>query len=210
MKKYITLNMHSYTLVILLTLLPVVSCYSQKHEIKVLYSPVSLLRMDSWKNDSDGANGSAYKEDPAFYGALMMEYNRYIEPWVKLGINVGVDYRTVKLRGSINHFSGYPDFTGWTTFYTQTTKDLYLMVAPQLLFEYYNSNGYTLGSGIAFAMIQHIENIDNDMFKSRKSDLKPFFHIELLNFKIGEKNGLTGQLGFGHKGLFNIGYFWRW
>ncbi|NLZ95643.1 MAG: hypothetical protein GX921_07470 [Bacteroidales bacterium] len=45
--------------------------FAQKNEVKVMYSPLSLHRMDNWGRDLDGLNAK-------YTGAFMVEYNRYL------------------------------------------------------------------------------------------------------------------------------------
>ena len=53
---------------------------------------------------------------------------------------------------------------------------------------------------------QESDNIINE--KDTKINL--FFHAEVINFTWGKNYGLTGQVGFGHKGLVSLGGFVKW
>ena len=73
---------------ILLFCLFTVTAFAQKNEVKVMYSPVSLHRIDNWGKDLDGLNAK-------FNGTFMVEYNRYVKPRLKLGVNIAYDYKNV-------------------------------------------------------------------------------------------------------------------
>lgn len=65
-----------------------INSFAQKNEIKVMYSPLSLQRMDGWGKDLDGL-------DAKYMGTFMIDYNRYVKPRLKVGINVAYDHEKV-------------------------------------------------------------------------------------------------------------------
>jgi len=193
--------MHKSIFSLLISLLSI-SLSGQNNEIKVMYSPVSIQRMDDWGRNLDGLSAK-------YSGAFMIDYNRYLNPRLKLGINVTYNQEKVsgtKTDGFINpHFP----YNYITTTYQQSNKEDWLFFGPQLGFEYIQKDKFRLGSlvGISMVLINREDIVDSRV--SEETELNLFFHAELINFTWGKTNGLTGQLGFGHKGLLSIGYFIR-
>ncbi len=193
--------MHRSIFSLLISLLSI-SLLGQNNEIRVMYSPVSIQRMDDWGRNLDGLSAK-------YSGAFMIDYNRYLNPRLKLGINVTYNQEKVsgtKTDGFINpHFP----YNYITTTYQQSNKEDWLFFGPQLGFEYIQKDKFRLGSlvGISMVLINREDIVDSRV--SEETELNLFFHAELINFTWGKTNGLTGQLGFGHKGLLSIGYFIR-
>ena len=78
-------------------------------------------------------------------------------------------------------------------------------------YEYIQKENFRMGSllGISMALINK-EDIVEDAFTNKYTDVNFFFHAEVINFTWGKNYGLTGQLGFGHKGVASVGGFVRW
>ena len=196
---------------ILFCLLSAVS-FAQKNEIKVMYSPVSLLRMDNWGRDLDGLNAK-------YTGAFMIEYNHYVKSRLKLGINIAYDNEKVSGEKSEPFKNPRPPYDWITTTSKQTNKENWFFLGPQVGYEYIQKDNFRLGSLVGLSMVlistedivdsltgQESDNIVNE--KGTKINL--FFHAEVINFTWGKNYGLTGQLGYGHKGLVSVGGFVRW
>lgn len=81
---------------------------------------------------------------------------------------------------------------------------------PQLGFEYLQNDNFRLGSLVGVSVVFSNREDIFDFHNDKESDTNLFFNAELINFTWGKTNGLTGQLGFGHKGLVSLGYFFRW
>lgn len=64
-------------------------------------------------------------------------------------------------------------------------------------------------SPLSLVLINRDNEIE-DAFTSKETEVNFFFHAEVVNFTWGKTHGLTGQLGYGHKGLISVGYFVRW
>lgn len=64
-------------------------------------------------------------------------------------------------------------------------------------------------SPLSLVLINRDNEIE-DAFTSKETEVNFFFHAEVVNFTWGKTHGLTGQLGYGHKGLVSVGYFVRW
>lgn len=179
------------------------NAFARKNEIKVMYSPVSLQRMDNWDRDLDGLNGK-------YLGAFIIDYNRYVKPRLKLGVNVSYDQGKEVGTKSYTYCNPKPPYDCINKSYKQSNKEKWLFIGPQLGFEYLQNDNFRLGSlvGLSVVFINREDNVD--FIKEKETDTKFFFHAELINFTWGKTNGLTGQLGVGHKGLFSLGYFVRW
>lgn len=187
----------------LLVSLFTISAGAQENEIKVMYSPVPIHRMDDWSRDLDGLTAR-------YTGAFVIDYNRYLNPRLKLGFNV--TYDQVNEAGTKTDTYRRPDFPYdyITTTYEHSNRESMLFFGPQLGYDYIHKDNFRLGSlfGISLVVINWEDVVDSRIM-SEGTKMNVFFHAELINFTWGKTNGLTGQLGYGHKGLISLGYFFR-
>ncbi len=189
--------MHKILFPLLISLLSM-SCFAQKGEIKIMYSPVSLQRMDGWGKNYDGLS-------PKYTGAFMIDYNRYLKTRLKLGVNVAYERKKASGTKSTIYCKPYPSFDCFKTSFYQSNKESLLFFGPQLGFEYLQKDNFRLGSLVGVSVVLSNREDIVDFHHDKESDTNLFFHAELINFTWGKTNGLTGQLGFGHKGLFSLG-----
>jgi|SRR5690554_4898140 len=181
-----------------------VSAFAQKNEIKVMYSPVSLHRMDNWGRDLDGLNAK-------YRGAFMAEYNRYVKPRLKLGVNITYDHKNVSGTKTDGYINPHPPYDWISTTYQQINKEGWLFFGPQVGYEYIQKENFRMGSlvGVSMVLINNEDTIEG-VYTDKWTDMNFFFHAEVINFTWGKNYGLTGQLGYGHKGLVSFGGFMRW
>lgn len=173
------------------------SSIAQKEEISVTYSPVSLYRVEKWDYGS-------YEGQSKYFvlGAINLEYNRYLNDWLKLGINIMYDKAVTE---GINTYYYLPYEQGSNEY--RSTKCAFV-IAPQIDFEYLRNPKLKLYSGLNIGYAN--EKINSEGGLNHSVDIDGItFHINLLGFRWGEKQGLTGNLGAGYKGLINLGYFIR-
>lgn len=205
MNRVVPIRIYGFIFLLFFSLLSL-SLDAQNSELKVMYSPVSLQRMEDWGRNHHGLTAR-------YAGAFMIEYNYYIKPGIKVGINVAYDKSlvagtktdTVKYPGPFNN----NDYT--ISHYQQSNKSSYLFFSPQIGYEYIQTENFRMGSliGLSMVFINWEDKIDSKLI-SKGTDINMFFHAELINFTWGNSHGLTGQLGFGYKGLVSLGYFFRW
>lgn len=113
----------SNLLLSLLTCLLSIGAFAQKNEIKVMYSPISLQRVDSWGRDLDGLSAK-------YTGAFMLDYNRYVKPRLKLGVNIACDQ--AKESGTKSEIGRNPHFPYdfIETFHDESNKEGWLSYRP--------------------------------------------------------------------------------
>lgn len=198
-------------LILCLILVSTFTIRAQKNELKVMYSPISLLRMDSWNNDNGVSVGSLLNEKTKHQGTFMIDYNYRIGKRLKAGVNLTYDYRKTETKSSDQYTPPWPNNDQLiTTNSRNISKDTWLMFGPQVGYEYLQKENFTLGSLVGLSFVWDTEKVSGTLINSESSNLDFFFHVEAINFTWGEHHGLTGQLGFGHKGLISIGYFLNW
>ena len=179
------------------------STFAQKNEVKAMYSPLSLQRIDNWDRDLDGLKAK-------YTGAFMVEYNRYVKPRLKVGVNVTYDQAKVSGTKTNGYFNPHPPYDYITTTQKQSNKEGWLFIGPQVGYDYIQKDNFRLGSLVGVSVMLNNREDVVDSAISKGTDVNLFFHTEVINFEWGKINGLTGQLGFGHKGLVSLGYFVRW
>ncbi len=173
-----------------------INSYGQNEEISITYSPVSLYRLEKW------VDGSYEGQDKYFVlGAFNLEYNRYLNQWFKLGINLMYDKSVSE--GNTSYYYSLSN----TNFDYRSTKSAFV-IAPQIDFEYLRHPAFKLSSGLSIGY--GIERFKNEGGLNYSVNLDGLtYHINLLSFRWGKKQGLTGNIGLGYKGLINLGYFIR-
>ncbi len=86
-------------------------------------------------------------------------------------------------------------------------------------YEYIQKENFRLGSlvGLSMVLISTEDIVDpltgqesDSIINEKDTKINLFFHAEVINFTWGKNYGLTGQVGFGHKGLVSLGGFVKW
>jgi len=177
---------------------------AQKSEIKLMYSPLSLIQI--------GDMGSNLEDPTSNYtGAFIMDYNRYLKPRLKLGINVTYEQGRVSGTTTDSYIRQEPPYDIITFTYHDTDEERHLFFGPQLSYEYIQKDNFRMGSLVGLSMVlNNWVGTRDSQIMIKTTDITVFFHAELINFTWGNKMGLTGQLGYGHKGIVSLGFFSRW
>ena len=196
-------------------LFTVLTTNAQKHELKLRYSPISLTRLDTWNGGGGAYGGTLDHSSKKHPGAIELDYDYLISPKIMIGFNATYDARKItnKSHSSYstgNNYNGYGGDNYVTDYYKTTSKDRWLMVGPQFSYYYIRNEKFSLGSGAGISLVWNSEEITVNSASGTSNDVDVFFHVEAINFTFGKTNGLTGQIGFGHKGLISLGYFVRW
>ncbi len=194
--------------IILLALLLPIAALAQKHELKIMYTPLSLTTLDDMTSHTN-----PFQTDKSRPGAWMLEYNYPLNDRFKIGFNITYDrFRT---EGTQSYSTGgYPNQDGtWpdskTKYFNYTTREYNLFLGPQISMEYLRLEKFRMGCGAGVSLVFIKNQFKSSVVTDKKTKVNFMGHVELLNFTWGKTNGLTGQVGFGHKGLFSIGYFVR-
>jgi len=176
---------------------------AQKHEIGFSYSPFSFYGFEKFVDDAISNEGS-YR----FIGALNFDYYYYVKPRLKIGISAMHDKATEEGHATPkNNRSNYPVYQQNTKRDYKATKSTYV-IAPQIEYEYVKTNRFALCSGLSIGYA-HETYTDKDFLSYDVFVDGLTYHINLLGFKWGNKYGLSGNCGYGYKGLINIGCFIR-
>ncbi|WP_430816844.1 hypothetical protein [Carboxylicivirga sp. RSCT41] len=174
---------------------------AQKDEISVTYSPLSLYRLEKWV-EGTGNDQHNYK----VLGAFNLNYYRYINSWLKLGVNVMYDYASVEGSGSPYYYTPY-SVSSLANLTYKSSKHAFV-VAPQIDFEYLNHPKFKLSSGMSLGYAN--ENFTTTGGINTNVDIDGVtVHFNFVSFRWGQKHGLCGSLGAGYKGILNVGYFVR-
>ncbi|MGV8827004.1 MAG: hypothetical protein ACWA6U_01680 [Breznakibacter sp.] len=194
--------------IILLALLLPIAAFPQKHELKIMYSPISLTTLDDMIS-----NTNPFQTDKSSPGAWMLEYNYPLNDRFKIGFNITYDRFRTEGTQSYNS-SGYPNqdetwSTSETTYFNYTKRESNLFLGPQISMDYLHMEKFRMGCGAGVSMVFVKNQFKSPVVTNKETDINFMGHLELLNFTWGKTNGLTGQVGFGHKGLFSLGYFVR-
>ncbi len=175
---------------------------AQKNTLQLTYSPVPLLKMDKEWLHSHNYDNSNYS------GAFTIDYYRTINKHLKIGLSATYETASYDKTISGQYQPPYPNHNNIiSTTYTVDEKYRYFYFGPQLSYNYINTDKFKLGSGISLVLLHNTSITTIEFHEDKSSKIDAFAHLELLSFTWGKTNGLTGQLGFGHKGLFSLGYF---
>ena len=185
------------------------SAAAQKSEIRVGYglmSSNSLLKKESaYIGDMNLTTSGT--STPTSSGALYASYRIRILPMVRLGASFGYeqvkkDYVMTTPESAVRNFSG---------------NNKYLTFAADLQFRYFQLPagilslywGASLGVGI------HKQTLtpgpaDPDPTPVKGRDTRVAYQVTPLGLTVGVKNfGAFGEVGFGYKGIFQLGVYAR-
>lgn len=179
-----------------------INCLAQKNTLKVHYSPLPFLKVDK-----EWLHTNTY-ENSKYSGAFTLDYYRNIHNALNIGFTIG--YESSSSEGEISGYyqPTYPNHNnGHAIEYESAEKKRYLYFGPQICYYYLRKDNFKLGSGISIVLLTNNTTQTLEFHETESKSLDVFTHIELLSFNWGKTNGLTGQLGFGHKGIFSLGYF---
>nr|WP_321452102.1 hypothetical protein [uncultured Carboxylicivirga sp.] len=187
---------HILTLTLLCFLLS--NVHAQKQEISITYSPLSIYSLEKI---ADGTE--SYESNYHVLGAINFDYLYSLNNWFKIGFNIMYDRASKEGIWAYYTLENIND----PTFKTKTSKQAFV-ISPEFDFQYLNHPKFKLSSSllIGYAM----ESYKEEGYYNSDYNLDGVtYHINLIGFKWGQKQGLTGQLGLGYKGLINLGYFAR-
>ncbi len=88
-----------------------------------------------------------------FFDGSKLPITRYVQPRLKLGVNVSYDQ--VKVSGSKTEVSRdpHPPYDSFTTTYKQSNKEGWLFFGPQLGYDYLQTDNFRLGSLVGVSMM---------------------------------------------------------
>ncbi len=186
------LNMNKWILIIVFSLTSFL-IHSQTKEFSFSYSPLSAYRL--------GHTEEQYETSHFVLGAFNFDYYGYVNDWLKVGANLMYDRE--KINGSF----------GSSGILTYEITNSVLVIAPQVDFEYLHNPNFRLSSGLSLGYASVFgSRVENQYSKGNTQTGNKtgfIFHLNLISFRWGRKNGLCGYMGMGHKGFLGLGYFVR-
>ncbi len=182
---------------------------AQTNELKLMYSPFPLSKIDSNIYGSGVQVGTNISSETKHLGAFIVDYNHYLNTRFKVGINCSYDYRKTDNHNSNSYVDNWPNIDPIINETNEHTAYHWFFIGPQFGCDYIRKDKFKLGSLVSVSLAFIKEETEGSVNMERTCT-KAFFHIEALSFTWGKTNGLTGQLGYGHKGVLSIGYFFSW
>ncbi|MCT4646022.1 MAG: hypothetical protein N4A74_13635 [Carboxylicivirga sp.] len=189
-------------LILFLTCFYFLTLNAQNHELSLSYSPLSLYKFEKLVEGTDDSQHN-YK----VLGAFNIDYYRYMNDWLKLGVSVMYDQASIEGNYSPYYTPYYYTSSPLTQTAYKSTKHAFV-VAPQIDFEYLRHTKFRLSSGLSIGYGNEKMDYNGPINTNVDTDGLTF-HINLLSFRWGKKQGLCGSIGAGYKGFCNLGYFVR-
>ncbi len=185
-------------LVISILLFCSLTAFSQdkKHLIKVMYSPFSMMQQAKWLNNDIYHDKS---------GTFTIEYNYFFKDRWKLGACISYEQGNDLCFGTYEY--RIDDYHSKMIEEQYNRNNYWWSFTPQIGYEYFRTDNFRMGSAIGVSFIYNRKSVNNKWFLDKEYALDVWGHIELVNFTWGKTHGLTGQVGFGMKGVVSIGYF---
>lgn len=183
-----------------------------RNEIYIQYGAPTIMELATTLNskyksvDSDGGKYEGESKNHKFSGVGGIGYNFFINEKFAVGLYGGVSYASADLY--LNESSTFkvdePIFlyrSGITSYTGQIA----------LSWIYYYHNSIELSSAAYFGASYCMEDITVEYdgkslsFPSDQNYLKFAYHITALKFRYGETFGVLAEVGFGYRGLVNVG-----
>lgn len=183
------------------------NAYAQdnKNEIYAGYSPLGIgmqmyidITVDVFDDIFTSWGYSEVDDNSTTTGIIMLGYNRFLNDWLKLGVN-----------GSYIGITTTKDFKkdGHSDRSVKWRDDFYTVMA-RVDFHYVRKEKITMYSGIALgASFTNSETLSGDENSAAELDNSTFFAFQLnaFGFRYGGAFGVYGEAGFGYNGIFNLG-----
>jgi hypothetical protein len=171
--------------------------YFPRNEIYVQYGTPTILELVTTINQKDRGTTSNQK----FSGVGAAGYNFSISDKFAVGIYGGVSYTSADIAPSIGGVS-----TSTPLFKSSVMSYVGMLSAS---WTYFNQNAMTLSSSLYLGVNYRDETISlisSDYKAPIQEDLFRFaYHITAIKFRYGEAIGGFAELGFGYRGIVNVG-----
>lgn len=207
MKKFITLI--SLTILVIIISNPINARsdkaidfdYFPRHEIYLQYGTPTILELTTMTGktmitEKDGINIEGKTSNYVFSGALAAGYSFMINDRISLGIDFNYSYASadIKIKDLPMPFT----FTSEVMSYTG-------MLSGHLT--YYQEGALEISSGLYLGLNYKDEILSKSAlnFYNESDKCKFAYHLTALKVRYGETVGLLAELGFGFRGLVNIG-----
>lgn len=178
--------------------------YFPIHEFYVQYGAPTIFELTSTLQPALVSRGAEELEiiakDVVFSGVGGLGYNLSISELVSVGIYGGISLASANIYTSIND-KETPQYSSQIVSYTGQFS---------IHWKYYQEGALEISSG-AYAGLNYIEDTVKPLVKNPTQDApkaKPFifaYHLTALKVRYGDMIGGFAELGFGYRGLVNVG-----
>lgn len=176
--------------------------YFPKNEFYVQYGTPTILELTTTIRNPGAENAlKGESKNNTFSGVVAFGYRRGVSDYFYMGIEGGMSYAG----GDI--FSVAKEGETQKRYYTTEVVSYTCMANAQWLFM--REGALSISSGIYLGVNYRDETISNVMngYDAPKSNqnYKIAYHLTALKVRYGELFGVFGELGFGYRGIFNVG-----
>ena len=179
--------------------------YFPRSEIYVQYGAPTVIELSTiLSKEINSETYSGDSDDHIFSGVAGLGYNFYITPRFSLGIYGGVGYASANM---------YLSRQGETYFEEpiKLCKSSVVSYVGELsgAYTYWQEGNMELSGALylGFAFQDEYLDIYNDQYyiPTENDRWKFSYHLTAIKFRIGEEIGAFAELGFGYRGLVNVG-----
>lgn len=179
--------------------------YFPRNEIYVQYGAPTIIELSTVLTaEINSENYQGDSENHKFSGVAGVGYNFYITPRVSLGIYGGVGYASADM---------YIARQGETIYKepVKLCKSKVMSYVGELSgsYTYWQRGNMELSGAVYLGFAFQDEDIDlytDKYYIPKENDRwKVSYHLTALKFRIGEAIGGFAELGFGYRGLVNVG-----
>lgn len=178
--------------------------YFPRSEVYLQYGTPSLMELTTILSPdfhSELANGEARNQK--FSGIAGVGYNFFVHPRISIGLDFGYGY------GSADMYMGENSETG------PTGEPKYVCRATVMSYSGHLSGAFTYWQQgpmeCSGALYVGVSYMDESVVNAESDELVPndhlnfSFHITAVKFRYGDMVGGFAELGFGYRGLLNVG-----
>lgn len=157
--------------------------YFPRHEIHLEYGVPTIIELTSTINQFKDASGMR-ADNFKFSGAAGLGYNFFFTPSLSLGVYGGISYSSAEVYNS-DRWLYRSEVTSYTFQIAGT-------------WTYWEKRAMECSSAVYLGISYLDESHDRDSIKFA-------YHITAFRFRYGETIGGFAELGFGYRGLVNVG-----
>lgn len=175
--------------------------YFPRHEFYIQYGAPTILELTSTLSPSTAKNVSkVVPKNAVFSGVGGLGYNFFITEQISIGIYAGVSLANADIYYSINEIE--------TLQYSSNIINYTSQISAHWI--YYEEGALQASSGVYLGLNYRDDSLelrtDNPIIPiSKTNSLQLAYHLTAIKLRYGNIIGGFAELGFGYRGLVNIG-----
>lgn len=183
--------------------------YYPQHELQVHYGTPTILELTTkLARPMITGQGQGESRNHIFSGAAGVGYSFYLHPTVSIGLDFGTSYAAADI---VLTSDGHPQIPAGSVLYRSAVTTWTGQLSGH--WTYFQAGALDISCGLYVGLAYLDESVSQvfdapgiqDLVSFPKDRAKLAYHFTALKVRYGEVFGIYGELGFGYRGLLNVG-----